>query len=58
MHIYDKLSKVDEFLPLAKRERYIMTYRGTHSFAALIFRGSGAAPAAPMSQGALERIDL
>ena len=28
MEVYNKLSKVDEFLPLAKRERYLMTFRG------------------------------
>ena len=28
MEVYGKLSKVDEFLPLAKRERYVMTFRG------------------------------
>lgn len=28
MDVYKRLSTVDEFLPLAKRERYVMTFRG------------------------------
>lgn len=28
MDVYNRLSKVDEFLPLAKRERYMFTFRG------------------------------
>ena len=28
MDVYNHLSKVDEFLPLAKRERYMFTFRG------------------------------
>ena len=28
MDVYNHLSKVDEFLPLAKQERYMFTFRG------------------------------
>ena len=28
MDVYNRLSKADEFLPLAKRERYVLTFRG------------------------------
>lgn len=32
MDVYNYLSKVDEFLPLAKRERYMFTFRGMPLF--------------------------
>jgi hypothetical protein len=28
MEVYNSLTKVDEFLPLSKRERYMFTFRG------------------------------
>ena len=28
MEVYSRLNKVDEFLPLAKQERYMFTFRG------------------------------
>ena len=28
MDVYNRLSKADEFLPLAKHERYVLTFRG------------------------------
>ena len=28
MEVYNNLTKVDEFLPLSKRERYMFTFRG------------------------------
>lgn len=32
LEIYNCLSKVDEFLPLARQERYMFTFRGDMSF--------------------------
>ncbi len=28
MEVYNSLTKVDEFLPLSRRERYMFTFRG------------------------------